>query len=162
MNRLNVLKTLRQITQSDEEAFTGPIVMPSPLYEVGDEDGQQLVLDLVECAPTDLPLPAALVPQGVRLCEFADTDVIGEVGAFINDTCVGVYAGSCLWVAPEYRGQGIGPALAIAAAVTRGGSVVGDWEMHGYCEAGLSAHERAYQAIIDWSMAPVPEEAPQP
>lgn len=142
---------LCQISRSDEEAFTGPVGMTLDAFKVSDEEGQELIETLKGCDPVPIALPGAIISPVFTICYQSACDAAGEVAAYYNTNCIGVYAGSCLYVAPAFRGRRVGQALCIAAAVVRGGSVIGDWEMHGYCEQGLAAHERAHAAVVRWS-----------
>ncbi len=151
MSPADVRAALLRIAAAGEAALTGPVYGTSEAFAVGDSEGQELIEVLANCTPQTIPLPRELAGHGVTFAVFSDTDAPGEVGAFAEGTCIGVYAGSCLYVLPGHRGHGIGPALVLAAAVSRGGSVVGDWGMHGYCEAGLTAHERAFERTCEWA-----------
>lgn len=151
MNPTEVRAALLRIATADVDAFTGPTGMVSDVFCVHPDEGMELIDVLSACDREPIPLPSVLAPAGVTLVHFQDTDALGEVGAFIDDDCVGVYAGSCLYVKPSHQGRGVGTALALAAAVVRGGSVIGDWGMHGYCAAGLAAHERAFERACDWA-----------
>lgn len=140
---------LASIARKGFEAFAGPSLLVSESFVVRKEEGLELIEVLEQCSPAAIDLPSALVPNGVALVEFDESP--GDVGAYLGGRCVGVYAGASLYVDDAYRGRGIGPALCIAAAVTRGGSVLNGWASQGYCRAGISAHKKAFREICEYA-----------
>lgn len=79
---------------------------------------------------------------------------------FHDDTAIGFYAESYLWIAREHRGRGLSTPLILAAAEQRDGTTLpAGVVFQGYTAAGVAAHRAAHSHAILTAVAgglPVP------
>lgn len=132
------------------DAFVGAgRQIPSDLFSVSDEDAAEL-LEGIELLGWGAPM-WRWARYAVRV---AHDSMGSSVGLFHDEALVGLYEGSCLWIAPAHRGKGLSAPLILAAAQDRGGSVLpAGVEMHGYSLAGLAAHEAAWTRSVEAALA---------
>ena len=149
---------MKQIWQNNFATFAGPgIHQPSNLMRVTDEEATRLLAELV-----DLRWQAPVFlnngwQTGYRICH---ADHGWNTALLHGQTMIGFYAGSYLWITPEYRGCGLSTPLILAAAEQRGGSVMPPGIVcQGYTPRGLDAHRTAHRSAVLAALAarlPVP------
>lgn len=139
--------------------FAGPgIHHPSDSMRVDDDEAAMIVADLAAREH----VPTVLCPAG-RSRGYAVGHVAGtphHTLLLAEKRIVGFYVGSYLWIARPHRGRGLATPLILAAADSRGGTVLPPGVVvQGFTGRGLRAHRTAHRHAVRSAIAagrPVP------
>ncbi len=136
------------IWQRNFRTFVGPgLHFPSETMRVGDDEAA-LVLERLKGGRWSAPVVSGHGRHAGYSIRHADSG--WNTALFADDTPVGFYADSYLWIAPPHRGKGLSTPLIVAAAEQRGGCVMPPGvAFQGYTRRGLAAHRSAHaQAVL--------------
>lgn len=138
--------------------FAGPgIHTPSDTMRVDDDEAAVIVADFAARGQ----VPTVLRPIG-RQRAYAIGQVAGTAHTLLlaDKRIVGFYAGSYLWIERPHRGCGLATPLILAAADSRGGTVLPPGVVvQGFTGRGLRAHLAAHRHAVRAALAagqPVP------
>lgn len=140
------------------EAFAGPgIHHPSDTMRVGESEARGLLAALAPLAWQEPAYLGAGTHGGYTIRNAADA---WSTALFHQETIVGFYAGSSLWIARSRRGRGLATHLILAAACHRGGTILPPGVVfQGYTSIGVAAHYSAHNHAVLTAVAeglPVP------
>lgn len=131
------------------EEFIGPVIIgPYFDFTIESEDYDHL-WDLQEDGLDDLRVVDRIGDFLVRELQWdSGANYLLTRSEIPSERIVGCYLGGMLWIAPDFRGRGLGSELVAIAAEDLGTTPVSNDGGMGFTEGGYNAHQRAHLKII--------------